>query len=594
MKHLFPLIVILSCLFISSCANQGSPQGGPRDTIPPILIKSIPENKSLNYTNKVFQFEFDERISADQLTSKLNITPRTENKFKVFIKKHKMTMTFEDNFEDSTTYTLNFADGVGDLTEKNPVENFSFAFSTGPVIDSISINGNVKNLYNNEIEENILIALFDIDDTLNLFTGKPKYFTKTNKAGQYKIENIKNGYYKLYAFLDDNNNLINEPTTEPHGFLSDSIDLNTSKDSVLLKVQLLDASEPKFVRAKTTGPYFDALYNKYCKSYTITKVDTTNHLNIPPNGFYKENTIIRFYKDETFQYDADSLQLVINFSDSLQNQLSDTVFVKFKESKRKPEEMTMKVSPAGKDIDDKLTLKFNFSKPIEGFIKDSIIVKYDTLKTVHLPDSLFTWNQNRTQLSLSMYFDKDFIPKAKAKIDSLQELISLDTVNTDSLEREEVKELSDTTSNNLKRKQSSIKQNTHRISNKIRIYVAPATFISVDNDSTEVKKLSYGFREQEEYGLLRGTVKTDKEHYFLQLTNPNYKVIQQIKSPKNFQFNNVEPGKYTFRILIDSNGDGKWSPGNILKDIEPEPTWFYSENIDLRANWEVENLYISF
>jgi hypothetical protein len=614
MKHIFPFIIILVSLYVYSCANQGSPQGGPKDTIPPILVKSIPANKSLNYKDKVFEFEFDERINADKLTSKLNITPRIENKFKVFSKKNKLILTFEESFADSTTYTLNFADGVGDLTENNPVENFSFAFSTGSVIDSIYINGRVNNLYDDEIAKDILIAIYDIDDTLDLFTGKPKYFTKTNELGLYNIENIKNANYKLYAFLDDNNNLTNEPKDEPHGFKQDTLNLNNSIDSLFIKIQLMDASQPKFVRAKNTGQYFDVLYNKFCYSYEVTKVDSLNNLNIPASSLFKENTIIRFYKNDSFQYGADSLQLIINFSDSLKNQLQDTIFVKFNESKRKSAPFKMNVFPEDKNIEESLTLKFKFDKPIKTFNSDSLIIKYDTIQNIAIPDSIQKWNTNKTILSINLILDKELIPKINEKLlaerivqDSLLALIKPDTtivldtlskavyINPDTLIikntlLKKLPENSKSRGNKLDNKKASIK----KFENHIIISINQATFISVDNDSTEVKNVNYKFKTEKELGILRGKITTTHKNYFLQLTNPKFEVIQQLKNPVDFQFNNVKPGKYTFRILIDNNNDGDWSPGNILKDIQPESIWFFEEVFDLRANWEVENLDITF
>ena len=614
MKYIFPFIIILVSLYIYSCANQGSPQGGPKDTIPPILVKSIPANKSLNYKDKVFEFEFDERINADKLTSKLNITPRIENKFKVFSKKNKLILTFEESFADSTTYTLNFADGVGDLTENNPVENFSFAFSTGSVIDSIYINGRVNNLYDDEIAKDILIAIYDIDDTLDLFTGKPKYFTKTNELGLYNIENIKNGNYKMYAFLDDNNNLTNESKDEPHGFIQDTLNLNSSIDSLFIKVQLMDASQPKFVRAKNTGQYFDVLYNKFCYSYEVTKVDSLNSLNIPASSLIKENTIIRFYKADSFQYGTDSLQLVINFSDSLKNQLQDTVFVKFNESKRKSAPFKMTVFPTDKNIEEALTLKLKFDKPIKFFNTDSLIIKYDTIQNIAIPDSIQKWNSNKTILNINLVLDKALIPKINEKLlaekilqDSLLALIKPDTiVALDSLSKE-VSIKPDTSilknrfsienpknlnpkGKNSEHKKTSLKQ----YKNQIIISIKQGSFITVDNDSTEAKTVNYNFKTEKELGILRGKITTTHKNYFLQLTNPKFEVIQQLKNPVDFQFNKVKPGKYTFRILIDNNNDGEWSPGNVLKDIQPESIWFFVEVFDLRANWIVENLDITF
>jgi hypothetical protein len=267
MKHLSPLFLLSTILALVSCANQGSPSGGPRDTIPPTFTASIPINKSLNYQGQDFSFEFDERINAEQLKTKLNITPFTENKFSVLIKKNFLNLKFEEAFDDSTTYTFNVADGVGDITEKNSVVNFTYAFSTGPIIDSIYVKGNIRDLYNNQVQKEILIAVFAINDTLNLFTGKPRYFTKTDEDGNYIIENIKTGYYKIYCFEDEDNNLKCSPQKEKHGFRADTLELFTSKDSININIQLIDASEPKFVRSKNTGLYFDILYNiHYLKS----------------------------------------------------------------------------------------------------------------------------------------------------------------------------------------------------------------------------------------------------------------------------------------------------------------------------------------
>lgn len=565
-NFIFPILIIIINIYILSCANQVSPQGGPRDTIPPLIIASIPKNKSINYIDKTFKFEFNEKINTDELTSKLIITPRIENKFKVYTNKNIMVLTFEKNFKDTTTFTLNFADGVGDITENNPVKNFTFAFSTGPTIDSIYLKGNVKNLYNNENQKDILIALFDIKDTLNIFTGKPKYFTKTNEKGNYLIENIKNENYKLYAFLDDNKNLINEPASEPHGFISDTLNLNTSLDSINIKIQLIDASQPKFIRSKITGRYFDILYNKYCNKYFVKKINNTNKLNIPANHYAKKNTIIRFYKDDSFQYDTDSLELIVDFYDSLNNQLTDTVFVKFKKSNRKKSEFIMDIFPSDKTINENLELMLKFNKPINYFNKDSFILKYDTIKIINIPDSTFIWNETKTKLKIQVHLDKTYLPK---EIERIKHEIAL----------------ADSTKSNEK---------GIGIKNVIKLYIAQATFLSVDNDSSEVIKLKYNFKKEDDFGILSGKITTDKKSYFLQLTNPKFKVIKELKNVKDFNFNQVIPGKYTFRIMIDKNNNGKWSSGNILKNIEPEPIWFYSETFDIRANWKVENLNITF
>ncbi len=573
MKHIFPFVILAIILYFSSCANQGSPSGGPRDTIPPTLLESNPPHKSKNYKKQVFEFTFDERINADQLRTKMNITPHTDNKFKVLVKKDILNITFDGTFDDSTTYTFNFADGVGDLTEKNPVINFTYAFSTGAIIDSIFVNGRIRDLNNNEPLKEILVALYSIDDSLNLFTGKPRYFTHTDEDGYYKIENIKAYNYRIYAYDDQDKNLKNNPQKEKHGFIADTLNLYTSKDSVNILLQLIDASELKFIRAKNTGIYFDVLYNKFIKNYSISKIDSANQNDIPAHSFFKENTIIRFYPDGSIPIEKDSLHLQIQSNDSLGNSIIDSVYVLFKETKRKAESFQYTISPSSKfKIQNNIKFNLEFSKPIKKINLDSLILSYDTLKSNNIPDSILKWNYNRTQMTFTLPLDKNFIPnkietnqKKQMKLDSIAQGKTTHT---------------DTTSHKKRLPQAS------SIKNKVTLRTGLGAFISIENDTTEATERSYEFLLEEKTGKINGTIETDHKSYFFQLVDSKYSVIAQLKNPKNFKFHNVEPGKYTFRVLIDENNDGIWSPGNILKNIQQEPILFPLPFSDLKAGWE--------
>ncbi len=572
MKHIFPLLLLLaSILYISSCANQGSPGGGPRDTIPPIFLGANPPHKSLNYKKREFQFEFDERINAEQVRTKLNITPFVDNKFKSLVKKNILILTFEGDFEDSTTYTFNFADGVGDITEKNPVVNFTYAFSTGPIIDSMYVSGTVKELYTDEKLEEILVGLYAIEDSTDLFTDKPRYFMHTDEEGTFRIENIKSGRYRIYAFEDKDKNLKNDPQKEMHGFIADTIDLTSPKDSLEIKLQLIDATQPEFVRAKNTGLYFDVLYNKYLIDYQLDKINKNSKLAIPPHSFFKENSIIRFYPNENFPKERDSLQVKITVKDSLDNQKIDTVYIQFKESKRKPEAFKFTFTPSNKfKIKKSLPLKFEFSKPIKNVFLDSISYAYDTIKTVRVPDSLYTWNTNKTELKLELILDRSYLPNY------------IDSLKTVQLKQDSIAK--------VENPQDTLPK-THQpinINNQFNIKIAKGAFVTVDNDTTELKEKTFDFLKAENTGQISGEVETEYTSYILQLINTDHKVIAQKNTPEKFTFAELEPGKYAIRILIDTNEDGNWSAGNILKNEAPEPIIFPTPFIDVKAGWFIE------
>ena len=55
----------------------------------------------------------------------------------------------------------------------------------------------------------------------------------------------------------------------------------------------------------------------------------------------------------------------------------------------------------------------------------------------------------------------------------------------------------------------------------------------------------------------------------------------------NYSFYNLIPDKYTVRIIIDENNNFEWDTGNYLKKIQPEKVIYLASDLDLRANWEI-------
>ena len=163
------------------CAQVKPLTGGEKDTIPPNIIKSIPERFSTNTNSDYFFFEFDELIDASTLREKLIISPFYNGSFEVKTKKNTITIFFDSLFEDNTTYIFNFADGVTDVTERNPSLNSKFVFSTGDKIDSSYVSGVIHNPLKNELVEGALVGLYNKEDSLDLFHKKPVYFSLTDE-----------------------------------------------------------------------------------------------------------------------------------------------------------------------------------------------------------------------------------------------------------------------------------------------------------------------------------------------------------------------------------------------------------------------------
>ena len=150
---LISLIAVIS----GSCAKISSPTGGLRDRIPPVVVKSVPLNGTKNFKGNQIEITFNEYVVLDNINDKFMVSPPMKKKPRVFIKAKSVMIEFDEKMKDSTTYTFYFQDAIKDLNEGNILQNFQFVVATGPVIDSLSLTGNIYNAFNLEIPEKTLV-----------------------------------------------------------------------------------------------------------------------------------------------------------------------------------------------------------------------------------------------------------------------------------------------------------------------------------------------------------------------------------------------------------------------------------------------------
>ncbi|MCG8307294.1 MAG: Ig-like domain-containing protein [Cytophagales bacterium] len=568
-KYFFHLcFVIATYSILSSCANITPPTGGPRDTIPPVRILTTPHDKSTNFKGTTITMEFDERIKTDKIKDQLIITPLTKSEYDYTIKKNILKLDFEDPFIDSTTYTLNFRESIQDITEGNPTKDNKFAFSTGTYIDSMSISGYVKELLTYDTLDNITVGLYRANDTINIYNGSPYYFTELKEDGSYLIENIKNGEYLLYAFSDKNKNLTLETDDEIYGFKKDTIVLDTGLVTMNVDLINLDLTEFKMMTALASGQYFDINLNKYIVDYSITSINNTH-------TFYtnraKEKKSIRFYNN--FQ-NIDSLQISFAAVDSVGSKISDTLYVKFSPSKRKKDEFKLRVLPENNQSIETFTdVKIEFNKPILHINTDSIFIQFDTTKIVQVHDSSLVWNKFRDELSFTIEIDKSKADTILNRRKRYQQQVK-DSIRTEAEETQLKQQIS-----------KSKKEEGPKLNTGLQLYFGHGAFQSADLDTSAASGYNYKFIVPEENGIQEINVNTQYENFTIQLTSENYEVVKETSNRKSIVFKNIKPGTYKIRALIDANNDGKWSPGNMLKQIEPEPVYIYPEVLVIRADW---------
>ncbi|MDR1381024.1 MAG: Ig-like domain-containing protein [Tannerella sp.] len=228
-RHLIlclPAALMLFCM-IYACANIGNPNGGPYDEDPPRFTGSKPTINELNFKGKQIEVFFDEYISLESPGENVIVTPPQKQNPSVMAVGKKITVDLKDTLKENTTYTIDFTSSISDNNEKNVLENFSFAFSTGDVLDTLQISGVLINAADLEPVSKALVGIHgDLSDTA--FTKTPFLRTsKTDERGRFIIHNIAPGSYRLFALDDKNRNYAYDKNNdEPLAFL-DSIIIPT-------------------------------------------------------------------------------------------------------------------------------------------------------------------------------------------------------------------------------------------------------------------------------------------------------------------------------------------------------------------------------
>ena len=554
-------------IFWFSCANQTQPTGGPKDEDPPILQSSNPSQGELNVEARQIELTFNEAIKLNSFKEQLIITPRIEAEYTPRFRKNKVIIDLDAPLDDSTTYTLNFREAIQDITEGNAPENLKLAFSTGYYLDSMSINGTVTHIFTQQPGADITVALYTHDDTLDIFTGPPLYFTKTDEEGTYSFENIKVDQYRIYAFADKNKNLTNESQSESYGFSSQLLELDSAISDLSIPVQHLDVRELIMQSARQSGTVYILKFNKHLTSYQLNPTEHPE-LRISSNFSDKTHQTINIYNNIPI---ADSLMVLVTAYDSLQTEVQDTAYVKFEETRRKPAEFKSSLA-LKKVITDQRYVNgsINFSKPVQFINLDSALIYIDSLHVYPFDSTHLTWNFYKDQLDFSFLLDKALFEQS-AEEEAPQESTPADTLATDTLATEKA--------------EPKPEQAPH-------IYFANNTFISAEQDTSQLIRQDLTFSKPEQLGSIIIEIQTDQPNYFIQLVDSKNEVVQEVYNLQNFEFNYIEPGTYRIRILIDTNQNGQWDPGNIFMNVEPEPILFYQssteqQEITIRANFEI-------
>ncbi|NRD19133.1 Ig-like domain-containing protein [Winogradskyella eckloniae] len=524
--HLMRILsLFLIAITIASCANRGTPSGGEKDEEPPIITKSQPENYSTNFNGNEIIINFNEYVKIKDLRKQLIISPPMDNTPIVTPASgasKTITIQIVDTLKANTTYAFNFGESIVDNNESNPFPYYRYVFSTGSVIDSLSVKGYVEDALLNEPDTFISVMLYEKDSTYSdsiVYKEKPRYITNTlDSLTTFSIDNIKAGTYKLIALKDQNSNYLFNQKDEKIGFHEDFITVPTD---TTYKLKLFKEK----VNFKAIKPIQDGesrIIFPYEGNYEDIRISV---LGDKPEGYktrkVKDEKTDTLYYWYTPKFEVDTTFFIVTNGVKI-----DTFKHRFRNLKQ--DSLKLKSSTTG-------TLSFQDHFTIEGNIPLS---KIDTTKiTIIDKDSLAVPYTIKYDSIYNRY--KFLINKQEAQNYNFKMLPNTITDFYGETNK-------DTLNYSFKTK---LKSDYGNIRVNLRNAKLPL-IVQLINSSGEVK--------YEEYASDSPVV----------------------------DFFNLIPSKYQLRVIFDENHNKKYDTGNYLLGIQPEKVTYSEPIEEVRASFD--------
>ncbi len=607
-----PAVFLLSCILFA-CANIGNPNGGPYDEDPPKFVGSKPVMNQLNFEGKKIEVIFDEYISIENPSENVIITPPQKQSPFIQAVGKKATVELRDSMIKNTTYTIDFTSSITDNNEKNALDNFSFAFSTGDVLDTLQISGVLINAEDLEPVQKMIVGIHNnLSDTA--FTGSSFLRTsKTDERGRFVIRNITPGDYRLFALEDKNRNYAYDKNNDealafydsiivpvceramvPDTVWRDSVTVDTVlmvektlfypndlmlwffKDSVAPRQRMLRPERPqdyiftlKFNAPMDTFPVPVPLnFEPYDSLWYITQ-----------RGEDPESFSINYWILDSMIYKIDTLSVELTYwknndsipelmelqTDTLSLVNRDAAQKKKKASAKKP----VKVRPSKDSAADSLSGEEKAPViPLQVNVTPSgTLNPYDIISV--------RFNEPVTNV-----YKECFV--LEMGVDTLWEPVDFE-LSEDPL---------------LAMTYNIIRP--FKYEERYRLTIDSAMLCGVYGHCNNSMTVGMTVKGEKDYGHLIVAVQGLPVYgdsgrvipAFMELLNSSgAPVAKTVVENGVATFRDMNPEKYYARIILDRNGNGMWDAGSYEKKLQPEQVFYFMLQFEIRQNWKIEEMW---
>lgn len=622
------VLLMFSSSLLWRCANISSPQGGPKDSLPPIIVSAAPMFNTTEFKGNTITIGFDEYVVIKDQQKEFFTSPMMKRTPKLTTIGKTIRITILDTLAENQTYALNFGSSVVDNNEGNILSDLRYVFSTGREIDSMVMSGYTVSASKGDSVSKSLIFFYpaEVDSIPDydsiLFKHKPAVVARAANNGIFVAQNLKPIDYKIYAIQDNNNNYTYDPETDMVGFL----------DSVRNPLR-----EPDFsVWYDTTRHYLTANPQLYFKMFTDGRFKRQSLAESKRPEQHKVTLLFGAPQPEILEFSIDSIapeEIITEYEtkgrdtinywlnvpserlgdtlrgrviylkhDSVNSLVPDTakleLFWKYfesKEEKKAREEEEKKKEKALRDsveyippkvpnpfkvdfsrgeLNPERPLTFTFAMPLTE-VDTTAIELYYVGEVVDNQNQSGPMDRKGRAGAPQMAADSTAVAEKEPELPKVEFAFEQDTANM-----------------KIWHLRSQWKPKS-----KYRMMIPAGAFRNVASQQNDTIKLDFNTFDLEKYGSVLVNVmgKRHDSRYVIYLRNEGGKVIDEVRHAHTgvYRFNYVQPGKVRVSVLEDNNDNGIWDTGNLIERRQPERTEPYvdergEEIIEVKANWEIE------
>ncbi|MDR1406352.1 MAG: Ig-like domain-containing protein [Prevotellaceae bacterium] len=566
---------LLLCFCIRCASTQAGPSGGPKDTIPPVLLRTMPKENTTHFAGKKVELTFNEYIALKEVSKNVVMSPPSLRRPLVQRRGKDIQVVFQDTLLPDRTYSIDFGNSLTDNNEGNLYPPYKFVFSTGDIVDSMAFTGVVRDAYTLEPVENTMVMLYENLSDSAVYKELPIAVARTDGWGYFSLQNIAPQKYHMYALEDKNSNYRYDPGNEKIAFLD--MPVNPEHTVSMLPV-ITDSKDTAAMEARPVERMLLISAENVRKQFLVEYLQPDKRqIQLVFNQHYP---VITCFRIEGIN-DSDRVIAHSRFRDTLTYWLTaasvpDTLHASIE---------YLKTDSLNNLSSADANLRFSLKKDDNARQEQDRKNKNDTVKAIPTLQPKIGFDEQR---GMNRGIDIAF-KTLPLKIDTAK--ISLFRIDEKmNRTREAFRWMRDTAS-------------------LLHFYVQ-AKWITVTNYELEVLPDAFS----DIYGLANDTIvnkfvtpNPDKfchitfdlsnvsSHYILQLLNSKKdRVLREaiIDRPGKTVFDYLPSGEYCVRFIEDANQNGVWDACRVETKTQPEKVVFlqFSEasgNLNLRENIEV-------